>query len=247
MIGIYKITNTINNKSYIGQSTNIEKRWNKHKTIFTRKKECEYDYPLYRAFRKYGLENFSFSVIEECKVSELDEKEIFWIDYYDTYYNGYNQTLGGSGVFKKLDNDILNGITLDLLNSNLSLSEISEKYHISYEMVQGINTGRHWKRDINYPIRKYEKSKKTYYCIDCGKEITSKAKRCVSCHNINVSKNSNKPSKDILSSLIIKYPLTKIGEKYNVTDNTIRKWCKSYELPYKFKDIKLYKELCIQS
>lgn len=46
-VGIYKITNNINNKCYIGQSRNIEKRWRDHKY-------SNLDYPLYRAFRKYG-------------------------------------------------------------------------------------------------------------------------------------------------------------------------------------------------
>ena len=45
--------------------------------------------------RKYGIENFTFSVIEECSQEQLNEREIYWIEYYDTYKNGYNSTLGG--------------------------------------------------------------------------------------------------------------------------------------------------------
>lgn len=73
--GIYRIKNLINEKSYVGQSTNIEKRWNKEKTSAFNKNYASYDYPLSRAFRKYGIENFSFEVIEECSKEELDEKE----------------------------------------------------------------------------------------------------------------------------------------------------------------------------
>lgn len=90
MIGIYKITNKINNKCYIGQSLNIEKRFRTHKS-------CKDNAPLYNAFRKYGLDNFTFEVIEECLKEELDKKEIYYIDLYksaNTKY-GYNRSLGG--------------------------------------------------------------------------------------------------------------------------------------------------------
>ena len=95
MIGIYKITNNINHKVYIGQSINIERRWACHKNrAFVPNKE--YDKYLYRAFRKYGIENFSFKVLEECSKEELDEKEKQYILEYhscvDTY--GYNETCG---------------------------------------------------------------------------------------------------------------------------------------------------------
>ena len=97
---IYKITNLINNKCYIGQTTkSIEERWNRHKRDAFNKEKYNYEYPLYRAFRKYGIENFSFEIIEKCKISELNEKEIYWIKYYNSAgHNGYNQTLGGDGT-----------------------------------------------------------------------------------------------------------------------------------------------------
>ena len=73
MIGIYKITNNINNHCYIGQSIHIEKRWQEHQTKYNW--EREFKKPLYLAFQKYGLENFSFEVIEECQPNQLDVKE----------------------------------------------------------------------------------------------------------------------------------------------------------------------------
>lgn len=87
MIGIYKITNIINNKCYIGQSVCIEKRWENHKC-----KNGNKDYPLYRAFRKYGIDNFVFEVLEECSKDDLSERELFYIKQYDSVNNGYNQT-----------------------------------------------------------------------------------------------------------------------------------------------------------
>lgn len=92
MIGIYKITNTNNEKSYIGQSTNIEERWKQHKqAIQTSDKSW---YPLARQ-ESDGIDDFTFSVLQECKKEELDELEDYWIDYYKSYLNGYNQTKDG--------------------------------------------------------------------------------------------------------------------------------------------------------
>ena len=90
MIGIYKITNKINGKCYIGQSINIKQRFRDHKN-------CKVDKPLYRAFKKYGLKNFKFEILEECSKEELNEKEIYYIAFYNstTDGNGYNLEHGG--------------------------------------------------------------------------------------------------------------------------------------------------------
>ena len=94
-VGIYKITNLINNKSYIGKSINIEMRFIAHRTKYNWDKEK--NKPLYRAFKKYGIENFSFSIVKQCNKEDLDKEEIYWIGYYNTYQNGYNITIGGDG------------------------------------------------------------------------------------------------------------------------------------------------------
>lgn len=95
MIGIYKITNTKNEKSYIGQSTNIEERWKQHKqAIQTSDKSW---YPLARK-ESDGVDDFTFEVLQQCKAEELDELEDYWVDYYKSYVNGYNQTKDGGYV-----------------------------------------------------------------------------------------------------------------------------------------------------
>lgn len=68
-IGIYKITNKINGNSYIGQSIDIENRWYKHEWASKSSKSREYNYSIHKAMRKYGIENFSFEIIEECNIS----------------------------------------------------------------------------------------------------------------------------------------------------------------------------------
>lgn len=87
MIGIYKITNKTNNKVYIGQSINIEQRWKTHL-----KKSRILNTPLYQAMRKDGIENFLFEVIEECNQEQLNNKEKYWINYYNSTNSnkGYN-------------------------------------------------------------------------------------------------------------------------------------------------------------
>lgn len=94
MIGIYKITNTITNQCYIGQSIDIENRWRQHiyngKNLYKKTK-------FYLALNKYGIDAFEFEVLEECPLNQnvLDERERYWINYYNSYSNGYNSTLGG--------------------------------------------------------------------------------------------------------------------------------------------------------
>ena len=96
MIGIYKITNKITGKSYIGQSVNIATRWAAHKSV-SRSYETLDGNELHKDILELGLKNFSFEIIEQTNVDKLDQREIYWIQYYDTYYNGYNHTLGGNG------------------------------------------------------------------------------------------------------------------------------------------------------
>jgi len=90
MCGIYIIINIVNNKVYIGQSTMIEKRW-----LTERSGNC--GAKLKNAFQKYGIDNFQFSVLEECSKEELNEKEIAYIKLYNSIKNGYNITVGGEG------------------------------------------------------------------------------------------------------------------------------------------------------
>jgi len=88
---IYKWTNKINGKSYIGQTIDEEGRKKDH---IKGKYKCYF----HDAIKKYGVENFNYEVIERIEESKLSEREIYWIEYYDTYNNGYNLTLGGEGT-----------------------------------------------------------------------------------------------------------------------------------------------------
>lgn len=240
MIGIYRIINLVNGKSYIGQSTNIKRRWNNHRSACFNTKDHAYDYPIYKAMRKYGLNNFKFEVLEECKIEDLDSKEREWINYFDTLNSGYNQSIGGNGNFNKLNNQKLISITNDIRNTSLSLYEIATKHSVSYEMVTGINTGRYWTRDITYPIRKRNVAK-ICKCNICGKIISRGSELCKECLDKSLPKNTICPSKEELLNLVLNNSMLKIGKTFGVSDNTVRKWCKSYGLPFTLKDIKEYK------
>ena len=91
--GIYKITNQLNDLCYIGQSVNISDRWKQHA-----KCGLGIDTPannnLYKAMLQDGLWNFSFEVLEECSKEELNEKEKYYIQLYQSYEYGYNSNTG---------------------------------------------------------------------------------------------------------------------------------------------------------
>lgn len=88
---IYKWTNKINGKSYIGQTINEEFRKQDHI-------KGKYNSVIHKAIKKYGLKNFDYEVLEQIEESKLSEREIYWIEYFDTYNNGYNLTKGGEGT-----------------------------------------------------------------------------------------------------------------------------------------------------
>ena len=94
MAYIYQITNKLNGKIYIGKTErSVQERWKEHCRDYL-KERCEIR-PLYRAMKKYGVENFFIEVIEETDNPE--EREVFWIQQKGSFKSGYNATLGGDG------------------------------------------------------------------------------------------------------------------------------------------------------
>ena len=133
---IYKITNDVNGKMYIGKTelVNPEKRWKEHLQD-CKKERCE-KRPLYAAMNKYGEEHFYFEVIEKTDTSDNTcEREQYWINELRTYVgfkdcNGYNATLGGDGkAYLNLDEDEV------------------VRYHIEEAYYMATNTAKHFNVD----------------------------------------------------------------------------------------------------
>jgi len=104
---IYKITNKINGKCYIGQTIkSAEQRWKKHQSHAFGTHPNDINKTLYQAIRKYGLENFTFEVVQDNieTFEQLDKAEIYWIDYYNSFVKGYNETFGGQQYHQILPN-----------------------------------------------------------------------------------------------------------------------------------------------
>lgn len=120
--GIYKITNKQNQKVYIGQSINIQQRFYHH-----RKLTNDNNY-FHRALKKYGKDNFNYEIIEKCSQEQLDEREKYWIAFYQSNLReyGYNSTFGGEGkspqcIFQYSSQ----GILLNCFNSITTAAQIT--------------------------------------------------------------------------------------------------------------------------
>lgn len=241
MCGIYKITNKINGKVYIGQSKDILRRWRRHRVTAYNKEDEAYEYPLYRAIRKYGLENFDFSIIEECGVEALDEKELYYIKQYSTEMS-YNQTFSESShtSYQKLNENSLKELRKDLEDNILTIGQLAEKYSIGKDCISRINQGKAYFDDkINYPIRKNPYvlglPKEARICPICGEIKNKDSEICLNCYN--AKRKSHQPNREELKRLIRKYSFTEIGRQYNVNANSIKRWCKNHQLPYLKREI----------
>lgn len=95
-IGIYCIENLLDHKKYIGQSVNLKKRLSKH--LYELKNNRHFNDHLQQAWNKYGEENFKIFILDYCEKDELDKKEIYYIDLYNTMNRdyGYNKDSGGN-------------------------------------------------------------------------------------------------------------------------------------------------------
>ena len=156
MTGIYKITNQCNGMSYVRQSIDIQRRWAEHRRKMNIKNTL-----LYQAMREFGIDNFSFEVIEECELVDLNDKEKYYIDKYNTMNpNGYNMSTI-ENIQHKINWDIANEIISELKNTSLTGKEIAKKYNVSHCLISQINNGNMWKqKNFVYPIRKREKKEK---------------------------------------------------------------------------------------
>ena len=153
---IYKYTNLINGMVYIGQTRQtLEQRDYKHQT------QLNDNTYFHRAIKKYGRENFSLELVEDnIPLNELDEKEKYYIDYFESFYTtgkGYNLTQGGqwgSGT-QKLTIAQANEVKWLLANTDRPFQSIGADYNVTLYCISDINRGKSFvDESIDYPIRK---------------------------------------------------------------------------------------------
>lgn len=129
---IYKITNKVNGKTYVGNTAfSIKKRWREH-CADAKKSKCA-DRPLYRAMNKYGIDSFEVSIIEQCEPDIAQDREKYWIEALKTFKYGYNDTKGGNGK-QYIDYDIV----VATYNNVKSKSETARVLGISIDSVVDI-------------------------------------------------------------------------------------------------------------
>lgn len=166
---IYKITNQINGKSYVGQTINsIALRLRIH--IKDAKAGC--DLLLHRSIRKYGKEHFTIELLEEVNNENLNLAEIRWIAHEKTYFkeypNGYNLTRGGEGFSSEQSREIQ---ARRLANGTHHLQGEHGSNRATAQNLQRVAEGTHPFLRINETLllQGRHHSQRTYECPHCGK------------------------------------------------------------------------------
>ena len=144
---IYLITNDVNSKVYVGQTIQtLNKRFNGH--CCYSKSDRSINMYIKRAIHKYARDKFHIQLIEECPVNILDEREKYWINFYNSYNTGYNLTLGGQDAnyfnINKLENIIdIKKFEQYILEFKPLVSEVANHFGISkcsvYNLIKRIN------------------------------------------------------------------------------------------------------------
>lgn len=219
--GIYKYQNKLNGKIYIGQSQDIERRYQQH--IYDAKNRPERGCGVDLAIKKYGIENFDFEVIEECPTSQLDERERYWIAYYDSYHNGYNRTPGGLSLRgsehpnAKLDEDQVWEIR-ELYAMHVKRSEVFDMYKDTGISKRGFLKIWHCETWLDVHTDVYTPENKAWHKAQVGHSEDqiglSSLSRSISQEEIN------KMVKDYNNGLTI----NAIAKKYNRDNGTVEKY-----------------------
>ena len=225
---IYKITNQVNGQSYIGKTIRpLHVRYKEHK------KDCaEYlntdktTVPLYNAVGVYGWECFTIETIESnISLDEINAKEQYYIQFYDTYNSGYNATTGGDGgrTSSKLDDNTVKQIIQLLLKKDnlLSMPQIAKEFGISPSVVSRINSGDTWyDSNLSYPLRNYSVA---------GLTIEQDEYRNI----IDALKNTNMPLKEIAKTYnLSESQITSINNGYECYNGSHPYYCLIYKGPF---------------
>jgi group I intron endonuclease len=132
---IYIIRNTINTKVYVGQTTvSIKLRFQNHLSAARH----GLDYVIGKAIRKYGEEHFYVELLEECLVTELNDREKYWIKFFNStnYKCGYNMSIGGNATYVK--KEVNKEQIISLFNSGMPAYKIAKLLHLGVPRVTDV-------------------------------------------------------------------------------------------------------------
>lgn len=186
---------------------------------------------LFRKNRKKLLVDYCGGKCQLCGYDKIQNALTF--HHIDPNLKQYG--ISENGVCHNIDKDIT-----EVKKTILLCANCHAEVHAGLYSKKQLQNKQFFNEEV---IKKYkqEKEKKVYYCKDCGTEVSKYANRCVKCQALHQRK-VKRPDRKQLKELIRKYPFVTIGKKYDVSDNTIRKWCKKENLPYRKKDIQNYSE-----
>lgn len=197
---------------------------------------------LYIAIKEEGLENFIFEVIEECDKEELDDREKYWINYYNSLEMGYNMSTIDN-YQRKLTLEQVKAIREDIKNSKLLFKDIANKYKISHSLINQINSGEMWFTwEEDFPLRKTDSVKILNKCPYCGATIGKKSKTCIDCYKILQNKAMNDVGKEKLKELVRNNTLTKSAEILKISIRTLKRWLDKFSIPNTKTDIEKYSD-----
>lgn len=126
-IKIYVLRNRVNDKVYVGQTKNLQERLLQHLKESTLKQRGKMK--LYRAIREIGKENFYIEEVDSCETKdEADEKEVFYIEKFDSIRNGYNSVSGGNG--SAINSSSMRSKFLELYNSGKTYDELAKEFSV---------------------------------------------------------------------------------------------------------------------
>lgn len=231
---IYIIKNSVNNKVYIGQSKDAAKRWLHH--IYDAKYENKYDnikQPIHLAMKEIGYEKFHYEILES-QVDNPDEREKYWIKYYDSIIpNGYNKAIGGKGVGAGTDSIVaifktkeeLDKCIEEISSSNKSFENIGKKFGCAQEVISAINLGKRYRIDgMTYPLRntRYSNELLKQICYSLKYELELTYKDICKKYNIDYSQLSLINQGKIHFIASEKYPLRKKRLK-DLDQETVKK------------------------
>lgn len=197
---IYEYTNLINNKKYVGQTNNIDRRIREHKSNSFNPKSVNYDDKIHQAIRKYGYENFKIDILEVIENTQnydlVNEREQYWIKKEESLLTqwGYNVLEGGRNCWRSFLSPADISLIKVMIKNETSYNEIQQLYPISKTFISDINSGKYFfDSNETYPLCRYRISNEVY---------------------------------DALIEDLIKPELTfkELAERYNLGESTVKKF-----------------------